>query len=89
MASRLHQWFVAHPRSVGETYPEHFAIACRFGAAMILAGLACFVHALFPKIFERTGSSAIKRLYEKLMARQPGGARLAHEEPSWRPEYEI
>jgi hypothetical protein len=89
MSNLIDRLFAEHPRSVGETYPEHFGIACRFGAAMILAGLACFVHALFPKLFERTGSSAIKRLYEKLMARQPGSAPLAHEEPNWRPEYEI
>ena len=89
MSNPIDRWFAAHPRSVGETYPEHFGIAVRVGSAMLAGGLACFVHALFPKLFERTGSSAIKRLYEKLMARQPGSAPLAHEEPSWRPEYEI
>ena len=56
---------------------------------MLAGGLACFVHALFPKLFERTGSTTIKRLYSAIVARQPGRERLVHEEPSWRPEYEI
>jgi hypothetical protein len=56
---------------------------------MVAGGLACFVHALFPKLFERTGSAAIKRLYATIVARQPGSEPLAHEEPGWRVEYEI
>ena len=89
MSNPIDRWFAEHPRSVGESYTEHFAIACRFGAAMLAGGLACFVHALFPKLFERTGSAAIKRLYAAIVARQPGNERLAHEEQGWRPEYEI
>ena len=89
MTNPIHRWFAEHPQSVGETYPEHFGIAFRFGLAMLAGGLACLVHALFPKLFERTGSRTIERLYSKLVARQPGDVRLAHEEPGWRPEYEI
>ena len=89
MKNAIDRLFAEHPRSVGETYPEHFGIACRFGAAMVLAGIACFVHALFPKLFERTGSSAVKTLYGEMLARQPGAQRPAHEEPEWQLEYEI
>jgi hypothetical protein len=89
MSNLIHRWFAEHPQSVGETYGEHFGVAFRVGLAMVLGGLACFVHALFPKLFERTGSAAIKRLYAAIVARQPGNERLAHEEPGWRPEYEI
>ena len=89
MSNLIDRWFAEHPRSVGESYAEHFAIASRFGAGMIAGGLACFVHALFPKLSERTGSSTIKRLYSAIVARQPGRERHAHEEPGWRPEYEI
>lgn len=89
MTSPIDRLFTAHPRSVGESYAEHFLIASRFGLTMLGGGLACFVHALCPALFERTGSGTIKRLYSELIARQPGGERLAHEEPSWRPEYEI
>ena len=81
--------FTDHPRSIGETYPEHFGIALRFGLAMLAGGVACLVHAVVPALFERTGSATIKRLYAEIVARQPGQRRPAHEEPSWQPEYEI
>ena len=89
MSSRLHQWFVAHPRSVGESYGEHFAVAARFGFSMVAGGFGCLVHAVFPALFERTGSSAVKTLYGEMLARQPGAQRPAHEEPEWQLEYEI
>jgi hypothetical protein len=89
MASLLHRWFVAHPKSVGETYGEHFGVAAYFGLTMVAGGLACLVHALFPALFERTGSASVKRLYGKIVERQPDSARPAYEDPRWRPEYEI
>ena len=89
MTNLIDRWFAEHPRSVGENYAEHFGIAVRFGAAMVAGGFACFVHAAFPKLFERTGSGTVKRLYTRLQERQPGREPLAHEDPSWRPEYEI
>lgn len=89
MTNPIHRWFAEHPQSVGETYPEHFGIAVRFGLTMLAGGLACLVHALVPKLFERTGGRTIARLYSKLVAGQPGGVLLAHEQPDWQPEYEI
>jgi hypothetical protein len=89
MASRLHQWFLAHPRSVGESYAEHCGVATRFGLSMVAGGLGCLVHAVFPALFERTGSGAVKKLYGEMLARQPGSQRPAHEEPEWQLEYEI
>jgi hypothetical protein len=66
--------FTRHPRSVGETYGEHFSTAAGFGASMVLAGLACLVHAALPFVFERTGSRCIERLHERMStrARRPG-----------------
>jgi hypothetical protein len=89
MPSPLRQWFLAHPASVGESYAEHFGVASRFGLTMIRGGLVCLVHALVPALFERTGSTAIKRLYGEMVARQPDTPRPAYEDPRWRPEYEI
>ena len=89
MIQQAQRWFADHPRSVGESYAEHFSIAFRFGLAMLAGGLACLVHALCPALFERTGSRTIKRLYAEMISRQPGHQRLAHEEPTWQPEYEI
>ena len=89
MTTSIHRWFAEHPRSVGETYPEHFRTAARFGLAMISGGLACLAHALVPVLFERTGSRTVKRLYSQMAARQPRLMRPAHEDPRWQPEYEI
>jgi hypothetical protein len=89
MATALQRWFVDHPQSVGESYAEHFGVATRFGLTMVAGGLACFIHALVPALFVRTGSTSIKRLYSEMVARQPDTARPAYEDPRWRPEYEI
>jgi hypothetical protein len=65
-ASRLS--FTEHPATVGETYGQHFQSALGFSVSMIGAGLACMVHAVFPFLFERTGSAAICSLYERMIA---------------------
>jgi hypothetical protein len=62
--------FLRHPRSVGETYGEHFAVAAGFGFAMIVAGVACLVHAALPFLFERTGSDCVLRLQGRMIARR-------------------
>ena len=63
MPSPLRRWFVDHPESVGESYPEHFGNASRIGFTMLVGGLACFVHALVPGLLQKTGSNTIKRLH--------------------------
>ena len=64
--------FTRHPASVGETYGEHLGQAARFGAALIVAGLACLVHAVFPFLFERTGSAAIAALHARMVTDRRG-----------------
>jgi hypothetical protein len=54
--------FTAHPREVGETYLEHGAFACRYGAKMTLGGIAAFVHGLLPFLFQKTGSRITREL---------------------------
>lgn len=63
----IDRYFREHPQSVGETYFEHMHSASWFAATMILAGLACLVHAVFPSLFVRTGSLAITRLYDRMV----------------------
>ncbi|HEX6092214.1 MAG TPA: DUF6356 family protein [Dongiaceae bacterium] len=58
--------FTRHPAAVGETYTEHFAFATGVGGRMILAGLACMMHGLFPFLFERTGSRTILDLHKQV-----------------------
>ena len=63
----LERWFLSHPRSVNESYLEHQACAMRFSVSLMGAGLACFVHALVPALFERTASRAIERLHGEMV----------------------
>jgi hypothetical protein len=58
--------FTAHPRDVGESYLEHGAFACRYGAKMTLGGLAAMVHGLLPFLFQKTGSRITRELNETL-----------------------
>lgn len=61
--------FVDHPRSVEESYVEHFAVASKFGLTMIRGGLCALVHALVPGWCVTTGSDTIKRL-NRIMVEQ-------------------
>lgn len=67
--------FTRHPAAVGETYGEHLAFAAGVGGRLMLAGIACLLHGVFPFLFERTGSRAIVDLH----ARVTGGARASLE----------
>lgn len=59
--------FTEHPESVGETYVEHLGEAWSFSGAMLLGGLLCFVHGLFPFLFKKTGSQIITRLHDRMV----------------------
>jgi len=67
MLSRL---FTAHPASVGETYVGHLLQATSFGMRMLIAGVACILHGLFPFLFVTTGSDAMKALHAEMSARR-------------------
>jgi hypothetical protein len=68
---RLFDTFTRHPATVGESYGEHLVFAGGVGGRMVLAGIACMLHGLFPFLFARTGSRAIIALHEEMT----GGAR--------------
>lgn len=63
----IDRYFREHPRSVDETYLQHLHTAGWFAATMLLAGLACLIHALVPHLFQKTGSAAIERLYDRMV----------------------
>ena len=62
--------FTHHPREVGETYLQHCAFACRYGAKMTLGGLAALVHGVMPFLFRTTGSRITRELNEVLLQSQ-------------------
>ncbi len=59
--------FTQHPASVGETYLEHMAMALSFAVTMMRGALACLVHAIFPFLFVRTGTSVIATLHHRMV----------------------
>ncbi len=67
MANSLHRAFTEHPASVGESYAQHCAQAYGFGWRMVLGGLACMVHAVFPALFVCTGSQTILKLHDRML----------------------
>jgi Family of unknown function (DUF6356) len=61
-------WFKSHPAAVGETYGEHLFMASSFGCRMVLAGVACMLHGVFPFLFVRTGSRTVAELNQRMIA---------------------
>jgi hypothetical protein len=59
--------FTDHPASVNETYFQHMGMAFGFGGRMLVAGLACVMHGLFPFLFVRTGSKTIAELHGRMV----------------------
>ena len=87
----LRRFFLDHPRSVGESYMEHAAIALRFGWTMVSGGSACMIHALLPALFPRSASTRIKRLHREVTEREQAFAttRAANPAGEWQLDYEI
>ena len=65
---KLYRAFTDHPESVGESYFEHMAMAFGFGAKMIVSGLACLMHGLFPFLFLKTGSNTVTALHTSMVS---------------------
>lgn len=63
--------FTDHPKTIGESYCEHFKIAFSFGFSMLMAGLACIIHAFLPFIFEKTGSNVLLKMTHQFVSRMP------------------
>lgn len=73
------KFLTTHLDEVGESYWRHLGHAFGFAVAMILGGLACLIHALFPFFCVKTGSDSIRRLHNNMVVNrgnlsQPGVA---------------
>ena len=60
--------FIDHPSSVNETYFQHMGMAFGFGGRMLLGGVACLVHGLFPWLCTTRGSDTIRRLHHRMVS---------------------
>lgn len=69
MRAQLSRLFIDHPASVEETYFEHMRFAAGFAGALFLAALAAAVHAVLPFLFEKTASTAINRMHQRISNR--------------------
>jgi len=62
--------FTDHPSHVGETYLAHLHTAVSFGLTMIIGGIACILHGIFPFTFTTTGSDAIRALNTQMVEKR-------------------
>jgi len=60
--------FTDHPATVNETYFEHLRTAVGFGGSMLLGGLACLAHGLFPWLCLTRGSDTIRALHHRMVS---------------------
>lgn len=60
--------FTAHPREAGETYWQHFGFAMGVAGRALAAGLAAALHAVFPFLMQRTASTILLGLAERINA---------------------
>ena len=60
--------FSDHPSSVGESYLMHMLQAVRFSGRLLLAGVACLIHAVLPFLFVKTASGTIAELYDRMVS---------------------
>ena len=70
----LRDLFTDHPKTVGETYWQHLFVAAWFSFRLLIAGIACLIHAVFPFLFTRTGSTIVAGLFDRMVVnrrRQP------------------
>lgn len=68
--------FLEHPRSVNESYLQHFRMALGFSMKLFSAAIACLMHAIIPGICAKTGSKLISELHEqmvRLRVKKPAG----------------
>ena len=77
---KLMRIFTDHPASVGESYSEHLVFANSFGFKMILGGIACCLHGIFPWMFKCKGSQTVQELHETLQVCR--GSTLKERKPS-------
>jgi hypothetical protein len=77
----LDRLFLAHPRTVNESYLEHCVFAFRIGSRLLLAGAAALVHSVVPCLCETTASRIILALNAGIVARRAKASSAQTQEP--------
>ena len=66
MKNIVHRTFLEHPESVDETFFQHFLFAVKFSGTLFVAASAAMVHAFIPCLCEKTASTKISELYNRM-----------------------
>ncbi|MEO6226104.1 MAG: DUF6356 family protein [Sphingomicrobium sp.] len=66
--------FRDHPRSLGMGWAEHGTGALKIGAELIVAGVACLIHAVVPAWFTQTAGKTVTRIHAHMASRKAGAA---------------
>ena len=74
MHKTIDRLFLAHPRTVDESYFAHMRFALSISARLLAAGLAALVHAFVPCLFETTASRIVRAIYARITNRHAGPA---------------
>ena len=62
--------FTKHPKTVGESYFQHFRHALSFSCLLFSLSFKALVHAIFPFCYETAVSEKIKSLSEGMQKRR-------------------
>jgi hypothetical protein len=66
----LDRLFLEHPRTVGETYPQHMLASLTVASRLFAASIKCVVHAIVPAWCKTSGSDAIVKLHTEIAPRR-------------------
>lgn len=69
MPNPVSKLFLAHPEALDETYGQHMGHAMSYSGRLFKAAFCAFIHGIFPFLFEKTASNAIKAMHAEMMAR--------------------
>lgn len=61
--------FTKHPAKINETYFQHLRFAMYCGIQMIIAGMACIIHAIFPFCCKTNASDFIIKMVDVIKKR--------------------
>ena len=60
-------YFTRHLEEVNESYFQHMRYATRFSMKLAIGSMSCVVHAIFPFLCEKTGSTIIAAMHHDMV----------------------
>lgn len=79
--SYLDRIFLAHPRTVDESYLEHCGFALSISSRLLLAGTAALLHAIVPCLCQTTASRIVLAMNADIVARRAKAGQSPAAEP--------